>query len=55
MPTDPLSVDAAHRELIALADILGTLVAWMAQSANSPISVTEAKTLIARLEKLRHD
>jgi hypothetical protein len=31
--------------------VLGTLISWMSGSANSPINVDEAKTLLERLEE----
>ena len=32
-----------------IRDVLGALIVWMAQSANSPISQREAKMLLDRL------
>jgi len=54
--------DLSARELEALLvavetraartkDVLGTLISWMAQSANSPISPSEASVLLQDLEK----
>ncbi len=37
-------------EIEALRKVLGTLIQWMAQSANSPISIAEARELMRRLE-----
>ncbi len=34
-------------------DVLGTLISWMAQSANSPIRIDEAQTLLKELAKGR--
>lgn len=34
----------------ALKETLGTLISWMAQSYNSPISIKEAETLIKMLQ-----
>lgn len=39
------------QELRAVKDTLFSLIAWMAQSANSPISHAEAKILLAKLER----
>ena len=47
MPTDhgrritELEIEIAH-----LKKTLGTLISWIAQSANSPIRISEADTLI---------
>jgi len=36
-------------DLARTKEVLGTLISWMAQSANSPIRADEAKALIKRL------
>jgi hypothetical protein len=35
-----------HRDILALKEALGTLISWIAQSANSPITVDEARALL---------
>jgi hypothetical protein len=42
-------LQAVRDDLARTKDVLGTLIAWMAQSANSPIRRDEAETLIRRL------
>lgn len=38
-------------ELDNVKNTLGTLISWIAQSSNSPISVHEAERLLQMLEK----
>lgn len=38
--------------LETVRSVLGTLISWMAQSANSPIRRDEADTLLKRLESI---
>jgi len=40
---------AAESKLQRTHDVLGTLIAWMAQSANSPIRREEAQELLRKL------
>jgi hypothetical protein len=42
-------VQAIRDDLARTKEILGTLIAWMAQSANSPIRRDEAEQLLTRL------
>jgi hypothetical protein len=44
-------LQAVRDDLARMKEVLATLIAWMAQSANSPIRVDEAKQLIATLVK----
>lgn len=41
---------ATDREVERIRGVLGTLIAWMATSANSPITATEAKKLLEQLD-----
>jgi len=47
MPDD---VELLKRKVTALRLTVGTLIAWMAQSANSPISPAEARELLRKLD-----
>lgn len=40
-----------RKEVEHLRKTLGSLIAWMAQSANSPISVKEAERLLRMLDR----
>ena len=42
---------ATDREVERLRDVLGTLIAWMSGSANSPISRSEAEKLLKKLQE----
>lgn len=42
-----------NREIERIRDVVGTLIAWTAQSANSPLSRDEAILLIERLKEPR--
>ena len=42
---------ALRTDLARTKAVLGTLIAWMAQSANAPIRVDEANTLLEQLTK----
>lgn len=46
--------DSQQKEIEALRKALGTLITWMAQSANSPISMEEAGKLLAIIESKRN-
>lgn len=46
-------VQAVRDDLARTKEVLGTLISWMAQSANSPIRVEEAQKLLKKLERLR--
>jgi hypothetical protein len=46
-------VAALKREVAALKKTLGTLISWMASSANSPIRIEEAKKLLEMLDDRR--
>lgn len=46
-----MSDDPRDAEIKRIRDVLGSLITWMAQSANSPISVDEARELLARLKE----
>jgi hypothetical protein len=41
-----------RRDVDDLRRVLGTLISWMAQSANAPIRVDEARALLKQLERL---
>lgn len=38
-------------ETVRVSRVLGTLISWMAQSANSPISIAEASELLQQLHE----
>lgn len=40
-----------ENKLREVRDVLESLIVWMTQSANSPISIAEAEMLLRRLEK----
>ncbi len=40
-----------RRELAIVRDTLATMIAWMASSANSPLRLDEAETLLKQLIK----
>jgi hypothetical protein len=42
-------LQAVRDDLARTKDVLGTLIAWMVQSANSPIRFDEAEQLLRRL------
>lgn len=42
-------IQAVRDDLARAKDVLGTLITWMAQSANSPIRGDEAEKLLRRL------
>lgn len=42
-------VQAIRDDLARTKEVLGSLISWIAQSANSPISRTEAEMLLKRL------
>ena len=42
---------AVETQTAATKDVLGTLISWMVQSANSPIRRDEALTLLKKLER----
>ena len=44
-----LALLQTQKELAEVKNVLGTLIAWMAQSANSPISVNEANKLLEKI------
>lgn len=44
-------VQAIRDDLARTKEVLGTLISWMAQSANSPIRFDEANKLIKQLTK----
>jgi hypothetical protein len=44
-----VEVQRIRDDLARTKDVLGTLIAWMAQSANSPIRADEAEQLLRRL------
>lgn len=44
-------VQAIRDDLARTKEVLGTLIAWMVQSANSPIRLDEAQKLLERLTK----
>lgn len=43
------NIEKLQKEQARTADVLGTLILWMAQSANSPIRQDEAKVLHDKL------
>lgn len=43
-------LSAAETQGARTKDVLGTLISWMAQSANSPIRREEAQELLRKLE-----
>jgi hypothetical protein len=47
MPDD---IEVLKRKVSALRLTVGTLIAWMVQSANSPISSEEARELLRKLD-----
>ncbi len=47
----PLTAATMQSQIENLQMVLGTLIVWMAQSANSPIRVDEAERLIRMLGK----
>lgn len=51
----PVSADlqAVRDDLARTKDVLGTLISWMAQSANSPIRPDEAEKLIKTLTEIK--
>jgi hypothetical protein len=51
----PVENDETKRDVERLRDVLGTLIAWMAQSATSPIRIDEAETLLKKLLKPLND
>jgi hypothetical protein len=44
-------IKAIRDDLARTKEVLGTLISWMAQSANSPIRVDEAEKLLRLLTK----
>jgi hypothetical protein len=46
----PSEVEALRRRVTQLEETLGTLIAWMGQSANSPISLAEVGLLLEQLK-----
>ena len=44
-------LEELEHKLAATNEALGTLIAWMAQSANSPIRLDEAKQLLGILNR----
>ena len=42
-------LQATRDDLARTKEVLGTLISWMAQSANSPIRIDEANQLLKRL------
>ena len=42
-------VQAIRHDVARTKDVLGTLISWMAQSANRPITAVEANQLLRRL------
>jgi hypothetical protein len=44
-------IDTLRAELTAMKDITATLIAWIAQSANSPISIDDARELLRRIDE----
>lgn len=51
MPTKDKEIAQLRREVNALKQTLGTLIAWLPQSANAPIRVDEAEKLLAMLPR----
>lgn len=49
-PDPPRDLKTLERRVLRLEDVLTTFIAWTAQSAGSPISISDAKELLRRLE-----
>lgn len=50
MKAKPTYIEAQEIQLKRIRDTLATLIAWTAQSANSPISLSEAMQLLRQLD-----
>ena len=49
--TDERKIRMLELEIARLKAVLGTALTWIAQSAGSPLSVDDARRLIARLHE----
>ncbi len=50
MTPDEIRIKKLQNQVTVIEDTLHTLIVWMASSAVSPISITEAEKLIKMLE-----
>jgi hypothetical protein len=49
--TELQRISELELQLIALREVVSTLIGWMASSANSPISVSEAEKLLDMMDQ----